>query len=257
MPKKRKCKLKSLPNRHCKRPKTTLSLREKKKLVNYDESKYDCWEYTDDVDCDTIEISSDDSRNKKITDNNSSNNDTGDNSSDVIIIENNQEEPPIFDIIFEDQNVTDSNIKNVEENENENNTGTKKFLKKKPNRNQISSVISLLNNSCNSPISLSSSETKSSISESGNKAAKKNRKSKSGITPVAEEIFYVEKILDMKVVDGKKLFFLKWEGFSDSENTWEPEENIQTNIMVQVIDFIFLCNNYIWNNDAFLLVHFL
>ncbi|KAL3271445.1 hypothetical protein HHI36_021931 [Cryptolaemus montrouzieri] len=45
----------------------------------------------------------------------------------------------------------------------------------------------------------------------------------------AEEGEYdVEKIVDVRVNDkGEKEYLLKWIGYSDADNTWEPEKNIQ------------------------------
>ena len=47
-----------------------------------------------------------------------------------------------------------------------------------------------------------------------------------------EEVYKVEKIVGKRVDKGRILYHLKWEGYSDSENTWEPKENLDCDDLI-------------------------
>jgi hypothetical protein len=39
------------------------------------------------------------------------------------------------------------------------------------------------------------------------------------------QTYQVERILERRTKDGKTEYFVKWVGYPDSVNSWEPEEN--------------------------------
>jgi len=43
-----------------------------------------------------------------------------------------------------------------------------------------------------------------------------------------DPMFEVEKIVKKKISNGEPLYLIKWKNYPDSQNTWEPSDNLQT-----------------------------
>ncbi|TBU19163.1 chromatin organization modifier protein [Ordospora colligata] len=49
----------------------------------------------------------------------------------------------------------------------------------------------------------------------------------------AEDVYVVEKVVASRTLKGVKQYLLKWQGYPDSDNTWENEKNIFCKDMIQ------------------------
>jgi len=62
-----------------------------------------------------------------------------------------------------------------------------------------------------------------------------NKKKEMEVVPepeIEEEEYEVEKCVDKRIVKGKIQYLIKWKGFEDTDNTWEPIENLECSELI-------------------------
>src|SRR5215208_6223671 len=50
--------------------------------------------------------------------------------------------------------------------------------------------------------------------------------------------YEVEKIIGYKIINGKDYWQVKWKGYGEESNSWEPDENVRTIALEAMIDFL-------------------
>ena len=56
------------------------------------------------------------------------------------------------------------------------------------------------------------------------------------VARTSSEEFVVEKIVDKRYVKGKTQYLIKWKGFDDADNSWEPAENLECHDTIKAFE---------------------
>ncbi len=56
------------------------------------------------------------------------------------------------------------------------------------------------------------------------------------LKPKEPDVYKVERILNDKLYKGERLYLVKWEGYPDSANSWEPEESFLDKSLITIYE---------------------
>jgi len=61
-----------------------------------------------------------------------------------------------------------------------------------------------------------------------NRNQQQQKKKKNYKKSQRNKMYNIENIMDVKTIEGQKLYLIKWEGYGEEANSWEPFENLST-----------------------------
>lgn len=66
---------------------------------------------------------------------------------------------------------------------------------------------------------------------SARKHVKQNNGSRNDVSNSKDVLYEVESVQDVKLVQGRYYFLIKWKGYGDRDNSWEPEHHLEPDLL--------------------------